>query len=609
MGSQRKTSKTLSRRNNDARHHEYEKDISELEHDTVHPFSCRPYSPKNSISGSTFLDARKVSQHVSLESYSPFLHRGYPITVTGTTLGGDSFTQRSEDDSFPNHLEPIDGLFSFYPEDCLLYHGDPLEKTTNVIDASHSERPFSAWSSSPDSVDSDLDDESLLSASTSPVSFQPQSFPLIPGDDGDNDHMYYTDPSSISHDIYHLEETKYPEHLYTPDQDAPLPPLPPSAVQLTHPGWTYPPPFSPDGWGSPAPLYDDYYSFNLHDPPTTIPSSPSRRRSRELPEDEEHASESQRFVRLRSLPGAETDDDLIPTELASKNYIPDPSIVVPTTPYQDIDGLLLWDTPSRTKIRDANDLPPARSPSPEDFTVDPNLFAELAGQEAGVEMQRINELRERSSWDKDRFRELSALLRLKTQMLGSSPGHESPIGPDNARVDEKVEEKGVVVPPPDLERELPSISTEMGPCTACSSDPRDLSVPNLPVNDAADTTTTTMPLIAKSPSKHKITNMAQLVANMVFHRQQDALRRSPPRPRTWVGPSYRNTMQSTSKTHPTPRSPLRQVSLPSDLECMDCDHEDNDKDYSASLTELFESPLPLSPLVLTDSPLGWLHSS
>jgi len=602
MGSKRKASKILSRGNKD-RPHEYNRDSpSELEFDTLHPYVAHPYCPKDSIS-SPVRDTACIRKVSSLESYSPFSHRGYPITCTGTTLGADPYTQRSEDDSFPNHLEPIDDLFSFYTPNCLLYHGDPLEKTTDVTDDSHPEHPFSVWSSSPDSVDSDLDDESLHSTSTSPLSFQQHSLAVLPEDDEDNDHMHYSDPSSsISHDIYHLEEPKYPAHLYTPDQDAPLP-LPPPVGQLTPPNWTYPSPFPPDAWGSPASLYDDYYSFNLHDPPTTIPSSPSRRTSRELPEDEEHAYESQRPVRLRSLPGAETDDDLIPTELASKNYIPDPSIVVSSTPYQDIDGLLLWDAPSRAKMRDASDLPPARSPSPEDFTVDPHLFAELAGQEVGVEMQRIHELRERSSWDKDRFRELSALLRLKTQKLGNP--HEVPSGPDDARVDEKMEDGTTL--PPELEQESTSILNEVLPCTTCSSDPRGLSVPNPIGKDALDMTPTTTPVIAKSPPKPKITNMAQLVANMVFHRQQEALRRSPPRVRTWAGPSSGNAMQGTSKTHPTPRSPLRQVSLPSELESVDSDHEDED-DFSASLMELFESPLPLSPLVLTDSPLGWLSA-
>jgi len=518
-------------------------------------------------------------QHVPLDS--PY---GCPLAFP---LRADPYTQHSEDDSFPNHLEPIDDLLSLYPQNWVLYHDDPLEKTTDVTDPEHA---FSDWSSSPDSVDSDLDDESLLSTSTYPLSPHGSD-----RDDEDNDHMYYSHPSPIAHDIYHLEETKYPPHLYSPDQDAHLPlPSPPSSVAQSPSDWTYMPPplsLSPDAWESPAPLFDDYYSFNLHDPPTTIPSSPSRRTSRELPEDDEHASESQRFVRLRSLPGAETDDDLIPTELASKNYIPDPSIVVPTDPPPDIDGLLLWDLPSRAKI----DLLPARSPSPEDFTVDPSIFAELAGREVGVEMQRIHELRERTgktqSWEKERFRELSALLRLKIQTLGNAPHHESPA------LEMEVESDDGVAPP-EHEQESMSISTEAAPCTASPADPL---VPSPIVKDALDATA-----VVKSLPKPKITNMDQLVATMVFHRQQDALRRSAPRARTWSGPSYGNSMQGTSKTHhPTPRSPLRQVSLPSDLESV----VDDEGDFSSSPMELCESPLPLSPLVLTDSPLGWLHVS
>jgi len=519
-------------------------------------------------------------QHVPLDSPC-----GCPLAFP---LRADPYTQHSEGDSFPNHLEPIDDFLSLYPQNWLLYHGDPLEKTTTDV-TTDPERTFSDWSSSPDSVDSDLDDESLLSSSTYPLSPHGSD-----RDEEDNDLMYYPHPSPIAHDIYHLEETKYPPHLYTPDQDAHLPLPSPSSVAQSPSDWTYVPPplsLSPDAWESPAPLFDDYYSFNLHDPPTIIPSSPSRRTSRELPEDDEHASESQRFVRLRSLPGAETDDDLIPTELASKNYIPDSSIVVPTDPPPDIDGLLLWDLPSRAKI----DLLPARCPSPEDFTVDPNIFAELAGRDVGVEMQRIHELRERTgktlSWEKERFRELSALLRLKIQMLGNPPHHERP-----ALQLEVESDDGVAPPPPEHKQESTStsISTEVAPCTA---DLADRLVPNPIVKDALDTT-------AKPLPKPKITNMDQLVANMVFHRQQDALRRSAPRARTWSGPSYGNSMQGTSKTHHlTPRSPLRQVSLPSDSESV----EDDEGDSSSSLMELCESPLPLSPLVLTDSPLGWLH--
>ena len=49
--------------------------------------------------------------------------------------------------------------------------------------------------------------------------------------------------------------------------------------------------------------------------------------------------------------------------------------------------------------------------------MDPNLFTELAGQKVGAEIQWIHELRERSSWDKDWFHELLALLRLKMLMF------------------------------------------------------------------------------------------------------------------------------------------------------------------------------------------------
>jgi len=308
----------------------------------------------------------------------------------------------------------------------------------------------------------------------------------------------------------------------------------------------------------------------------------------------ETLSDSRPPIPLRSFPGTETDDDLIPAELASKSYIPDPSLVVHTTPPINNASLLLWDPPSTAKIRDANDLPPTRSPPPEDFTLDFNAFAGLEGQEIWEEMRRINELRERTgktqSWEKERFRELSALLRLKTEMLGNASDNESaPIVDDG-----KVEDEPAV--PPEHEQDL--TSTEVAPCICTSHSPNG-STSTVASKDSNDATS---PTPGKPPlPKPKITNMAQLVASMVFHRQQDALRRPAARARTWSGPSYgANTMQTTSKTHhPPPRSPLRQVSLPCDLECID--REDGD----AENAELFESPLPLSPLMLADSPLGW----
>jgi hypothetical protein len=311
-------------------------------------------------------------------------------------------------------------------------------------------------------------------------------------------------------------------------------------------------------------------------------------------------SDSRQPVPLRSFPGAETDDELIPAELASKNYIPDPSFVVHTTPPINHAGLLLWDPPSAAKIRDANDLPPTRSPPPEEFTLDLNAFAELEGQEIWLEMRRLNELREKTGntqgWERERFRELSALLRLKTEKLGNTTDNESAHRAD----DEMVEDEPAV--PPEQEQHL--TSTEEAPCISTSQLPN-ASTPSVISKESNEATSPPPPPLVKSAPKPKITTMAQLVANMVFQRQQDALRRPPTRARTWSGSSYGNAMQTTSKTHPAPRSPLRQVSLPCDLNSTYLEDEDDGDEETAELSELFESPLPLSPLELADSPLGW----
>jgi hypothetical protein len=54
-------------------------------------------------------------------------------------------------------------------------------------------------------------------------------------------------------------------------------------------------------------------------------------------------------VRLGFLfPVNDTDDDLIPSELASKNYIPDPALAIPTTPPSR--NLLIWDPTTRSGL-------------------------------------------------------------------------------------------------------------------------------------------------------------------------------------------------------------------------------------------------------------------
>jgi len=103
-------------------------------------------------------------------------------------------------------------------------------------------------------------------------------------------------------------------------------------------------------------------------------------------------------------------------------------------------------------------------------------------------------------------------------------------------------------------------------------------------------------IVQRRTSKPKITSMAQLVANMVFHRQQDGLRRSPVRSRTWspvtstMHPTASGKTRSWTQTSPT--SPLRQMILPEDLDNIsdpvNCDTKDC----------VIDSPIQLSPLCL-----------
>jgi hypothetical protein len=152
------------------------------------------------------------------------------------------------------------------------------------------------------------------------------------------------------------------------------------------------------------------------------------------------------------FPGEDTDDDLIPSELASKNYILDPGLAIPTMPPSR--NLLIWDpttcsglpaglplfdgTTRTACCSDVDDFPLPGSPSPgEDFDVDPCLLAKLAKRdvEKGGEVQKLCELRERTTVAaavaasrnnkdkegahqeaekvKEKWREVTALLRLK----------------------------------------------------------------------------------------------------------------------------------------------------------------------------------------------------
>jgi len=200
-------------------------------------------------------------------------------------------------------------------------------------------------------------------------------------------------------------------------------------------------------------------------------------------------------------------------ELASKNYIPDPSETVPTSSTGSR-SLLLWDH----DYNDRCDMPIPRSPSPENFYLDPTILEECGDEE----LQNVYELRQRTAknekWDRERCRELSALLRLK------------------------LDERGVL--------------GGGGKGGDCSS--------NHHHQNGSRSFSWQAQQQPEGP-KREIRSMAQLVASMLFHRQSDPLRRHPSR-KAGLERTYLSSHCSSSFPRPSPsggaRSKLSKVILP-----------------------------------------------
>lgn len=157
-------------------------------------------------------------------------------------------------------------------------------------------------------------------------------------------------------------------------------------------------------------------------PPRIPPSSPSRRFCSSLPDDTDTdnllSCPSSSGPSLLSLPGADTDDDLLPGASA---FVPLTSLQgVPFVPSQP----LLF-------IHDPRDVPLPRSPSPEDFNLclsahdmdgDPELaqlfelrkrsLAALQGPPEGLECTEMY-TRKSKKRERERSAEVGALLRLK----------------------------------------------------------------------------------------------------------------------------------------------------------------------------------------------------
>jgi hypothetical protein len=347
------------------------------------------------------------------------------------------------------------------------------------------------------------------------------------------------------------------------------------------------------------PLPCNYYSFFDYDSSAPVPSSPSRRHSATLPELEPTTLNADPFglhqstpaevppsrdidmkmpdTRWRSLPGCETDDDLIPLELASKKYIPDPSATIPTTS-TGTRSLLLWNHDQN----DRTDIPTSRPPSPENFYLDPIVLAEYGDKE----LQKVYELKQRTAkGEMERCRELSALLRLKLAERGVHGGGG----------DDRNHQSGSYSPPssslpfssgPPSDSPIYQAQPEICPSSSSTPSPLSYSTQNSVLIPASATPSSTSPSTLQKPQaqseapRHKIRNMAQLVASMIFHRQSDALRshlsRKPSfEPTSSHSDLYRSSMNCAGmKVLPTRRSGLSKVFLPEEL---DLDEEEEEQ--------------------------------
>lgn len=283
-------------------------------------------------------------------------------------------------------------------------------------------------------------------------------------------------------------------------------------------------------------------SFDLDDDIDSYqhPSSPSRRSFSSLPaldfqDDEVFDTPLSPGHMMLSLPGADTDDDLIPADLAPASY--NPSIDdFPISPSSKR-SLLLLDDP--------NDVPPPRSPSPENFDLDPALISECSDPD----LHRLCELREKSQAAERAARQLEA------QLLEQGSVH---MRAEARRVRKREKER----------------SREISALLRLKLSERGVDV--APVDEQQRLT--------RSPSRKVISSMAQLVARMMFRRHD-----------TFRPLANRKTSFSSSASD-TRSSPLARSSLPLDS----VDQQASWSDDDGTCPMLLDSPA--SQLVIPSGP-------
>ena len=569
--------------------------------------------------------------------------------LTGYDLisNNDSKSRRHQNDSLytihnKRTSRQLSHTNSAWSSHCQFGVSSPPESSTASPYLSYTGEPWS-----PASVSPELDDDYSLASST--TSLSPNSdLDTFPGEQNDDNFFSSPEVSPGAESIYQPLE-QYPLHTspherpdYLDDDDlSPLTFSPPSypihLLSLSDSGHQ-PSIKNPSTYSPPIQPYN-YSSFNF-DSQASVPCSPSRRRSTTLPELEPTPFNSDLFglhksipseesplpeidtdtsiTRWRSFPGCETDDDLIPMDLASKNYIPDPSVTVPTTSART-SSLLIWDQDHNNDRSDM--LPPPLSPSPEHFYLDPSVLAECGDEE----LQQVYELRQRTAksekWERERCRELSALLRLKLDERGVHGGGVGGGGGGGGEGGDSSNHHSLscCTDLPSFSSSSPSSDSlltvyQPQPLSSTSSSSSLVFSPTQKlVSSPSSTLSSTFlesPHAQSSSSqgpKHKIRSMSQLVASMLFHRQSDALRRHPSRKGAGsdcsTTSSYPPMGDGSMKVLSKRRSRLSKVILPEELE-LDSEGEGEEEGLGVEVETGNDDTREEDDLDLDDGSLG-----
>jgi hypothetical protein len=252
-------------------------------------------------------------------------------------------------------------------------------------------------------------------------------------------------------------------------------------------------------------------SLDDEDMKLSSPSSPSMRSFTLLPSDDDAMSilPPSPGLPVLSLPGADTDDDLLSEELGpSRPEFASNAFFVPATLSPSSRSLLLLDDP--------NDVPPPRSPSPENFYLDPTLLAEYPDPD----LQKLHDLRRRAQTAERAARQREITIMEEDGFV--------PAASEARRAARREKEKGREVAAL-LRLKLNGSSKDVRRSSSSADDEA-----RSPPSPSPSPPHSSPPRRSKKP---KITSIPQLVAKMIFNRHE-------PRPVGRVRPREHGPLRS-----------------------------------------------------------------